>query len=121
MFDIAYDAPANIVRINVRGFWSPELVSQFARAVGQTFQRAHTIRDDFDILVDSTDFPVQAHDVADLLAEVMQGSMPLTSGRSAVVVGSHLNRLQAERTLIHPRVKVFAALEAAQDWLKTMA
>ena len=38
--------------------------------------------------------------------------------RSAVVVGSQLNKLQAERTLFHPRVQVFRSLIEAEEWLE---
>lgn len=43
--------------------------------------------------------------------------MARTSGRTAIVVGSALSRLPAERTLAHPRVRVFTAMEDATRWL----
>lgn len=57
-------------------------------------------------------------DVADLLAQIMRAGMAMTSGRAAVVVGSLLNKAQAERTLVHPRVRVYATLEGATNWLR---
>jgi hypothetical protein len=56
-------------------------------------------------------------DVADLLSEIMRGGMAITTGRAAVVVGSQLNKAQAERTLVHPRVRVFTTMKAARAWL----
>ncbi len=121
MFDIAYDAPANILRVHVRDFWSPEDVTRFAGAVALALRDARRMRSDFDIIVESFDFPVQANHVADLLAGIKDAGMTATSGRAAVVVGSRLNQLQAERTLVHPRVRVFATMEAAEAWLATPA
>ncbi|RYD54293.1 MAG: hypothetical protein EOP60_07965 [Sphingomonadales bacterium] len=106
-----------MLRLTVSGFWAPADVPAFARAVGAETQRVRAIRDDFDVIVDSLEFPVQSNDVADLLTNVMTGGAPSTSGRFAVVVGSQLNRLQAERTLVHPRLRVFLSLAEAQDWL----
>ena len=106
-----------MLRLTVAGFWTPDDVSAFARAVGAASQQARAIRDDFDVIVDSLKFPVQANDVADLLTNVLTGGAPSTSGRFAVVVGSQLNRLQAERTLVHPRLRVFLSLREARDWL----
>ncbi len=117
MFRVEYEPRANVLRLTVAGFWTPEDVSAFARAVGATTQQARAIRDDFDVIVDSLEFPVQANDVADLLTNVMVGGATSTSGRFAVVVGSQLNKMQAERTLVHPRLHVFLSLEEAQAWL----
>ncbi len=117
MFSIAYDAQANILRISVEGFWSPGDVPALAAAIGGTAQRARALRNDFDVLVESLDFPVQANDVADALAEIVPAGMALTTGRTAVVVGSLLNKAQAERTLAHPRLRVFMTLAEAQSWL----
>ncbi|UZK67128.1 hypothetical protein [Sphingomonas sp. M1-B02] len=117
MFRIDYDPRANVLDIHVSGFWKPEDVADFARAIGAKAHEARAIRDDFDVMVESLDFPVQANDVADLLTNVMRGGTTLTSGNVAVVVGSQLNRLQAERTLAHPRLKVFLSIDDARHWL----
>ncbi len=117
MFQVEYDQPANCLNIRVEGFWKPEHVAPFAREVEAKARQARSIRGDFNVIVESLDFPVQAHDVADLLADIMRVGMPLTRGRTAVVVGSQLNKAQAERTLAHPRLSVFLTLEAARDWL----
>lgn len=117
MFQVEYDRPTNRLHISVKGFWAPDDVPLLAAAIGEEAQRARTIRNDFDVLVESFDFPVQANNVADMLTDVMVGGMALTAGRAAVVVGSQLNRAQAERTLVHPRVRVFMTIEDAERWL----
>ncbi len=117
MFHVNYDARTNCLTMKVEGFWKPDNVVALAKEVGLKANQARAIRDDFNVIVESFDFPVQANDVADLLAGIMRGGMTLTSGRTAVVVGSQLNRAQAERTLVHPRVRVFLAMEEAQAWL----
>ncbi|MBY8828330.1 hypothetical protein [Hephaestia mangrovi] len=117
MFSVHYDPGANCLKISVRGFWKPEDVAPLAREVGRKAMEARAIRDDFNALVESFDFPVQANDVADLLANIMRGGMALTSGRAAVVVGSLLNKAQAERTLAHPRLRVFTTMAEAEAWL----
>ncbi|CAN5423000.1 hypothetical protein BH10PSE14_BH10PSE14_41090 [soil metagenome] len=117
MFNVDYDPRANCVNLRVAGFWKPEDVTALARAVGEKVREARAIREDFNVIVESLAFPVQAMDVADLLANIMRGGMAQTSGRAAVVVGSQLNKAQAERTLVHPRLCVFLTLEEARDWL----
>ncbi|WP_293873694.1 MULTISPECIES: hypothetical protein [unclassified Sphingomonas] len=117
MYHVEYDAPANNLMLIVKGFWTPEDVTAFAANVGVRAQEARAVRPDFDVVVESLEFPVQGHAVADLLTGIMRGGMQLTSGRAAVVVGSHLNKVQAERTLVHPRLRVFLTLDDARRWL----
>jgi len=117
MFHVEYDHRANCLAIRVDGFWQPEDVAALAREVNAKGREAKAIPGDFNVTVDSLQFPVQANDVADLLTGIMRGGMTLTTGRAAVVVGSQLNKLQAERTLVHPTVRVFVTIEEARVWL----
>lgn len=117
MFKVGYDPRTNCLTMTVKGFWKMEDVAPFAREVGAQARQAREIREDFNVIVESLEFPVQANDVADLLTNIMRGGMAITTGRTAVVVGSQLNRAQAERTLVHPRVRVFMSLQEARNWL----
>lgn len=117
MFRVDYDAQLNLLRIHVEGFWKPGHVAALAAAIGAKVQEIRADRDDFDTIVESFGFPVQANDVADSLAGIMLAGMTLTTGRAAVVVGSYLNRLQVERTLAHPRLRPFQSMEEALVWL----
>lgn len=117
MFHIEYDRGANCLNIRVAGFWKPEDVAAMAREAGAKALAARAIRPDFDACVESLDFPVQAMDVADLLATSVRAGLSLTTGRAAIVVGSQLNKVQAERTLADPRLRVFLTMDAARAWL----
>jgi hypothetical protein len=117
MFRVEFDATANLLRIEVWGFWTAEDVPPFAAVIGAKTREARIAHPDFNVIVESPDFPVQANDVADLLTNVMAGGIQNTTGRAAVVVGSQLNKMQAERTLVHPRVQVFLSVAEARGWL----
>lgn len=116
-FRLDYDPRRNRILIDIRDFWTVETVHAFAAAAGAKAQEVRAIRDDYDVLIDSRDFPVQANDVADLLPSIAEAGLTLTSGRAASVVGSHLNKLQAERTQTHPRMRIFMTMEEAEAWL----
>lgn len=117
MFSVAYDADANMLRISVEGFYALADVPALAASIDGTVRRVNAIRDDFDVLIESLNFPVQSEDVANAIPAIMEAGMTMTSGHVAIVVASFLNKAQVERTLIHPRVKAFMTLEAAQEWL----
>ncbi|MEG3122958.1 hypothetical protein [Sphingomonas sp. GB1N7] len=117
MFQVEYDRHLNRLSIAVKGFLTPEEAAWLATEVGTKAREARAIRPDFNVIVESLEFPVQANDVADLLADIMRAGMALTSGRAAIVVGSYLNKMQAERTLAHPRLRVFMTIDEAQRWL----
>ncbi len=116
-FRMDYDAARNRILVEIRDFWTIETVREFATAAGAKAQEVLAIRNDYDVLIDSRDFPVQANDVADLLPSIAEAGLTLTSGRAASVVGSHLNKLQAERTQTHPRMRIFMTVEEAEAWL----
>jgi hypothetical protein len=116
-YDFSYDAARNRVFVLMRDLWTVETVRDFATASGAFATEARAKRADYDILIDSRDFPVQPNDVADLLPSVAQAGLTLTSGRCASVVGSHLNKLQAERTQTHPRMRIFMTVADAEAWL----
>ena len=117
MFDVDYDPHENFLTISVRGHMTPADAGALAKAVDATARAAVGHSEAFDVIVESLEFPVQAQDVAGLLTGIMTSGMALTTGRTAVVVSSQLSKMQAERTLVHPRVRVFLSLDAAQAWL----
>ncbi len=116
-FQIDYDPRRNRLNVEIRDFWTVETVREFAAASGARAQQVRAIRDDYDVLIDSRDFPVQGNDVADLLPQIAEGGLALTTGRAASVVGSRLNKMQAERTQSHPRLRIFMTMAEAEAWL----
>ncbi|MDQ0251536.1 hypothetical protein J2W22_003624 [Sphingomonas kyeonggiensis] len=116
-FRMEYDAARNRILVEIRDFWTVETVQAFAAAAGAKAQEVRAIRSDYDVLIDSRALPVQANDVADLLPSIAEAGLTLTSGRAASVVGSALNKLQAERTQTHPRMRIFMTMEEAEGWL----
>jgi hypothetical protein len=116
-FRLDYDPDRNRVLVEIRGLWTLETVRDFAKAAGAKAHEVRAIRADYDVLIDSRDFAVQPNDIADLLPSITEGGLTLTTGRAASVVGSELNRLQAERTQTHPRMRIFTTMAEADAWL----
>ena len=117
MFHLDHDRSTNTLTIRVKGFWTPDIVADLGGALMEKARELHGAGGDFDVIVESLEFPVQSNHVAELLTQIMVAGIALTSGRAAVVVGSQLNKLQAERSLVHPRLRVFRSLAKAKAWL----
>lgn len=120
-YRLDYDPQRNRMTVVMRDLWTVDTVREFATVAGAKAQETIAIRNDYDVLVDTRDFPVQPNDVADLLPSITQAGLTLTSGRAASVVASHLNKLQADRTQTHPRFRAFMTLEEAEAWLDSPA
>ena len=118
MHEVRYDAAAALLRIRMAGFWTLADVRRFAadlRAIVVPMPESHR---GFDMLTDSTDFPVQSREVTDGLAQIIEVTDQMEKpGRRAIVVGSVMSKLQAERVLAGPHVRVFLAETEPQAWL----
>ncbi|MBR0552510.1 hypothetical protein [Stakelama marina] len=115
-FDVSYDTRRCRLRIVVKGYLSPDEVRALASQLNRNIEKAGS---DFDGIVESLEFPVQVNEVADLLGVLGRGVMTRTSGRAAIVVASMLNKMQVDRTLAHPRLRVFMTVAEAEQWLDT--
>jgi hypothetical protein len=116
MYRIEYDRGAKCLNIHVAGFWQVGDVQPFSDALETASRQAHAICPAFSAVIHSADFPVQANEVADLLTGVMARCIGSAGGNVGILVASQLNKMQVERTLVHPRVKPFLTLAEAQTW-----
>ena len=117
MYDIRFDARKRILRLRLEGFWTPVTLARFMADLKAEATKVRASHGGFATLSDSRDFPVQSPEVAGGFAALMQGGGAGQAGPTAIVVASVLNKIQAERALNTPSVKVFLALEDAQRWL----
>lgn len=116
MYDIAYDDALNTVNLRLTGFWTKETMDQFIEEFGALATRLGRAKRAFVVLSDCREYPVQSAEIGEAWSRVL-GSAPITTAPYAVVVGSVLNKLQAERALTAPNVSVFADMGAALEWL----
>jgi len=120
MYAIRYDAKDNILHFSLAGLWVMSDVEKFAVDISQTFLTIpEERRGNHSTLSDTAAFPVQARDVSMALGSLMDRSRALNTGRKAIVVGSMLNKLQADRTLSGPDVRTFLVYEEALAWIKS--
>lgn len=118
-FAIRFDARTSVLHLTLSGFWTPDTLRDFARALLAEVARIQKTRPSFDVLSDSRAFPVQSPEVGQGFTRLMSGSSERNTGRRAIVVASALNKMQAERTLASPNLRVFLDPDEAAAWLAT--
>ncbi|HEX8447529.1 MAG TPA: hypothetical protein VF649_13060 [Sphingomonas sp.] len=116
-FDVRYDHADRILHWTMRDFWEMADVAAFATAMQRAVAVLGAPPHVYDALCDSRGFPVQSGEVSLALGRINDVGRTMRSGRTAIVVGSTMNKLQAQRTLIDPDLRVFLTLDAAMAWL----
>lgn len=116
---VAYDSDAAIVRCSLKGLLTPEVVEKYERSLQQEVALARQKSPRVRMLFDSGEGLVQPAEIVKRLREV--GDRVRRPGdRLAVVVGSALLKMQAERTTdAQNDEQVFRSVADAEAWLKS--
>jgi hypothetical protein len=117
-FEVRYDPAARLLRWTMRGFWTMADVAAFAQSMRAATKPLGAPPHSYDGLCDSRDFPVQSGEVSAALGEIDRIGGAMRKGRFAIVVGSAMNKLQAQRTLKGEGIRVFLVLDDALAWLR---
>jgi hypothetical protein len=120
-FAVSFDRRTRLLRWTMRGLWTMADVAELARAMYEATKHLGPPPQRYDGLCDSRDFPVQTNAVSNALGEIDRAGGRMRRGRFAIVVGSRMNKLQAERTLTGGGVRVFMAMDEAEAWLADKA
>jgi len=118
MFDLRFDPDHRIFHIATHGLWTASVHAKFASALLAQGAYARMRHGPFAVLGDLTGQPVQAAELNGPSRLLQQQAMKLTSGPVALVVGSMLGKLQAERVLGGPRIRILLDREEAEAWLQ---
>ncbi|MBN2971369.1 hypothetical protein JW805_04980 [Roseomonas aeriglobus] len=115
-YDIAYDAQERVLHLHLWGFWSVPILTGYTSRLMAEVTRLRGTR--YDILSHSQEFDVQGKLVSAGFEWIAKRGAEFHNGRTAIVAGSHLNRIQAQRTLSAPNVKVFLDEGEALAWIR---
>ncbi len=116
-FSIEAQNDPPLLRVVMRGFWTMETFNAYMRACGAEIEKLVARHGRFDTLGDCNDFPIQGPEVAAAFEQLKAMSDKTPQNRIAIVSGSALSRLQAERLVGNPHSKIFPTETAALAWL----
>jgi len=118
MYEIDYEESAQTLHLRLTGFWTEATMASFKNEFMLLTQRLVRAKANFVVLSDCREYPVQSPEIMIAWADIL-GAKPAVTVPYAIIVGSMLNKLQAERGLIAPNVKIFTSIEAGKAWLQT--
>ena len=117
MYRIESDFAHRRLVMLLEGFWDPDLITRFAADLSTEASKIRSRCPDFSSLCDASQLQVQSANVIEGFNAIVDLGPKMTTGRSAIVVGSALLKLQAERVFKGTRARVFTDRHAAEDWL----
>lgn len=115
-FEIRYDAEDHVLHMRIWGFWS--LMTLAAYTTRLLIETARLRGETYDILSDSREFDVQGAAVSAGFERIAARGAKTQRGRTAIVVASQLNRIQAQRTTGGERTRIFLDIDEARGWLR---
>ena len=116
-YEVRYDRFRRRLYWTMRGLWTMAEVGGFIGALRAATAPLGAPPFTYDGLCDSRDFKVQSREVSEALGKIDDASRTMREGRTAIVVGSMMNKLQAERTLKSSGTRIFLTMDDAEAWL----
>ena len=117
VYTIEFDEKSRVLTQRSGGFWDVEEVARYERELTAVLTRLKADGRPFTILQDSRGQPTQSAEVMRAFAEMSDAPIMQPVGRVAVLVTQMLNKLQAERVMPNPLIKVFRDEAEARQWL----
>lgn len=115
MYRVEYDRAAHLLTLTLRGLLSVEEAEAFAEAIRLEMIAVSKRGEPLRVLIDSAHSQVQSPAVIAVLSRMKAAFAD--PPRTAVVLGSTLQKLQTRRTTTVEMPQIFATVEAAMAWL----
>ncbi len=118
MYTLDFDSEQRLVIATLSGFWTAPDVDRYTSDLVNLVNKVRAECPDVDVLVRAQQMPVQAKEVSDAFAAgdpAVQAA--LAPSRTAIVIGTVLNKMQVSRTFHTNRVRAFFDEKEARHWL----
>lgn len=116
-YSFSYDEQRMLLTLTQRGYWSLETFDRYKREFLSWHDKIRIRRRNYRVFSDCANYPVQSNDVGEAFGIFFSNLMKENKGHYAIIAGSTLNKIQVQRLIPQPNVKVFTEGEAAMAWL----
>jgi hypothetical protein len=115
MYSFEYDQGSQLLKVTQGGLMPPEMAARFAKELQDHVRAALADGPNLKILIDGSGAPVQQ--LASFAeAAKLRAAIP-NPPRTAVVLGSALAKMQADRAVVSGPVRTFQSMAEAWKWL----
>lgn len=116
-YAIRVDPVAGILHLKLQEFWDTAVFEAFVRDLGEAFVRLAAYGGRIGIFSDTTSFPIQSPEISAAFRATFITRDTGVRLPSAILVGSMLSKLQAQRIFSGGPARIFTDREAALAWL----
>jgi hypothetical protein len=116
-FEVSVEIPRKLLRMTLRGFWDGSTFDAFATEFERALQTLHRAGGCDAAIVDGREFAVQSKEILGRFGEIMQKNGPYLAKRTASIIPTQLNRMQAARVTESLTRHDFTTMEDAEAWL----
>ena len=117
MYRIEFEDGHKLFHLTVEGYWTIDDFKAFEADAVPTVEKLVRRWGSFRYLSDARRYPVQSPEVGLAFKGYGDWVGKANKGPVALIAGSVLNKLQAERVFQAPRVRIFMDLTDARKWL----
>ena len=118
-YDFHFDEATSVLLISIDGFWTSDVARSFKISLLTEVMRHVRRAPVYRTLLDQTTFGVQSVETTEILNSAFEAARKFHKGRVAIVAGSVLSKLQVERNIADPNVRVFTDRSHAETWLRS--
>jgi hypothetical protein len=116
-FEVSVEIPRKLLRLTMRGFWDSSTFDAFAAEFEKALKTLHRAGGCDSCIADGREFAVQSKDILGRFGEIMQKNGPYLAKRTASIVPTELNRMQAARVTETLARRDFTTMADAEAWL----
>jgi hypothetical protein len=116
-FEVTTDISRRLLEITMRGFWDSATFDAFVAEFEKALHALHRAGGAEMAIVDGREFAVQSKEILGRFEETMRNNAPFLAKRTASIVPTELNRMQAKRVTESLTRLDFTTREDAEAWL----
>ena len=116
-FEVSIETNRRLLRIAMRGFWDVPTFEIFAGEFVRALQALQRQGGCEAAIVDGREFSVQSKEILERFSIVMRENAAILAKRTASIVPTELNRMQANRVTESLTRADFNSVEEAEAWL----
>jgi hypothetical protein len=116
-YSFSYDEPQILLMITLNGYWSLDTFNSYRQEYLAWHDKIRTRHRHYRAFGDCVNYPVQSNEVGQAYVALFSKLMSENRGYNAILAASALNKMQAQRVIPQPNVKVFTERKTAMDWL----